>query len=133
MWRLYEGFLYSLLLSSHPSLTSEIHTDRLSSEELIRAFEFLDKHGDRISQLGAIEVGLRIMQSTPEVEQILIRLIKQLCDDDFNEKENGFNLFSAMFVLVDGELSRIRLFTKEPPFYRRLAALSQAELIFDKL
>lgn len=132
-WQPYEGFLYSLLLSSHPSLTAEIHTDRLSCEELIRAFEFLDKNGDRISQLGAIEVGLRIMHSRPEIEQILIRLIKQLRDDVANEKENGFSLISAMFILVDGELSRIRLFTKEPPFYRRLAALSQSALICRQL
>lgn len=132
-WQPYEGFLYSLLLSSHSSLTAEINADRLSSEELVQAFEFLDKYGDRISQLGAIEVGLRIVRSRPEIEQILIRLIEQLRDDDGNKEESGFNIISALFVLVDGELSRTRLFTKEPPFYRRLAALSQAALICREL
>lgn len=132
-WQPYEGFLYSLLLSSHSALTAEINVDRLSSEELVRAFEFLDKYGDRISQLGAVEVGLRIVGSRPEVEQILIRLIQQLRDDDANEQASGFNLISALFVLVDGELSRTRLFTKEPPYYRRLAAFSQAALICRQL
>jgi hypothetical protein len=59
-WRPYDGFLYSLLLSSHSSLTSEINVDLLSSEELLCAYEFLEEHGDRISQLGAIEVGSSI-------------------------------------------------------------------------
>ena len=42
---------------------------RLDSEDLVRAFDFLDKHGDRISQLGAIDVGLRVLPERPEIEQ----------------------------------------------------------------
>ena len=45
------------------------------------------------------------------------------------DKKGGFKLLSALFRLVDGELSRTRLLSLEPPFYRRLAALSQAALI----
>lgn len=132
-WRPYDGFLFSLLLSSHSALTAEINVNQLGSEELVHAFEFLDKNGDRISQLGAIEVGLRVVSSRPEIEPILIRLIERLRDDDVNAQDSGFNLISALFILVDGELSRIRLFTKEPPFYRRLAALSQAALIYRQI
>lgn len=128
-WRPYEGFLYSLFLSSHTLLTEEINVDQLDSEDLVRAFDFLDKHGDRISQLGAIEVGLRVLPSRPEIEQALIRLIEQIRDDDVDGQASGFKLLSALFHLIDGELSRIRLFSAEPPFYRRLAALSQAALI----
>ncbi len=89
----------------------------------------MEKHGDRISQLGAIEVGFRVLPSRPEIEQALIRLIEQIRDDDVDGQTSGFKLLSALFCLVDGELSRIQLFRKEPPFYRRLAALSQATLI----
>ena len=128
-WQPYDGFLFSLLLSSHSALTAEIYVDQLSSEALVRAFNFLDKHGDRISQLGAIEVGLRIVSLRPEIEPILISLIKQIRDDDVERADSGFKLISALFILVDGELSRSQLFTSEPPFYRRLAALSQAALI----
>ena len=110
-------------------LTEEINVDQLDSEDLVRAFDFLDKHGDRISQLGAIEVGLRVLPSRPEIEQALIRLIEQIRDDDVDGQASGFKLLSALFHLIDGELSRIRLFSAEPPFYRRLAALSQAALI----
>ena len=128
-WRPYEGFLFSLFLSSHAALTDEINADQLNNEDLVRAFDFLDKHGDRISQLGAIEIGLRVLPSRPEIEQILIRLIEQIRDDDVDGQASGFKFLSALFYLVDGELSSTRLLSEEPPFYRRLAALSQAALI----
>lgn len=129
VWRPYDGFLTSLFLSSHSSLTDEIGVDQLSSEDLVRAFGFLEKYGDMISRLGAIEVGLRVLPSNPEIEQVLIRLIEQIRDDDVDGQTSGFKLLSALFCLVYGELSRIRLFAKEPPYYRRLAALSQASLV----
>ncbi len=128
-WRPYDGFLFSLLLSSHTSLTDEINVDQLSSEDLVRAYDFLAKHGDRISQLGAIEVGLRVLPSRPEIEQGLISLIEQIRDDDIEGQTSDFKLLWALFCLVDGELSRTRLLSSKPPFYRRLAALSQAALI----
>ena len=128
-WRPYNGFLYSLFLASHASLTEEINVDQLNSENLVCAFDFLDKHGDRISQLGAIEVGLRVLQSRPEIEQALIRLIEHIRDDDVDGQSSSFKFLSALFCFVDGTLSQTRLLSAEPPFYRRLAALSQAALI----
>ena len=128
-WNPYDGFLFSLFLCSHSSLTAEINTEHLGDEELVRAFDFLEKHGDRISQLGAIEVGLRILPERPGIESILIRLIEQIRDDNVEDAGSGFNILSALFGLVDGELSRTRLLSAEPPFYRRLASLAQAALI----
>ncbi len=132
-WHPYYGFLFSLLLSSHSSLTDEINIDQLSNEDLVRAYDFLVHHGDRISQLGAIEVGLRVLPSRPEIEQPLIHLIEQIRDDDIEGEMSGFKLLSALFCLVDGQLSKTRLLSVEPPFYRRLAALSQAALIHRQL
>lgn len=128
-WQPYDGFLFSLFLSSHSSLTAEISVQRLEGEDLVRAFEFLEKFGDRVSQLGAIEVGLRVLADRPEVEPIVIRLIEQIRDDGIDGSAGGFKLLSALFVLVDGELSRTRVLSETPPFYRRLASLSQAALI----
>ena len=128
-WRPYDGFLLCLFLSSHLSFSAEINVDQMSSEELVRAFDFLDKQGDRISQLGAIEVGLRVLPARQELEPVLIHLVKQIRDDNVDGKASGFKLLSALFILVDGELSKTQLLSAEPPFYRRLAALSQAALI----
>ncbi len=132
-WHPYYGFLFSLFLSSHSSLTDEINIDQLSNEDLVRAYDFLVKHGDRISQLGAIEVGLRVLPSRSEIEQPLFHLIEQIRDDDIEGEMSGFKLLSALFCLVDGQLSKTRLLSAEPPFYRRLAALSQATLIHRQL
>ena len=128
-WRPYDGFLISLFLSSHASLTDEIDVDHLNIEDLLKAFGFLEKHGDRISQLGAVEVGLRILSKRPEIEPTLVALIQGMRDEDVDGNASGFRLLSALFCLMDGEISRIRLFSEEPPFFRRLASMAQASLI----
>lgn len=128
-WRPIEGFLLSLLLSSHSSLTDKIDVHRLNSEELVKAYEHLIANGDSVSQLGAIEIGLRVLPSKPELEQPLIRLIEQIRDENVEGPANSFKLLSSLFCFVDGELARIRLLSDTPPFYRRLAAISQAALI----
>ena len=133
VWRPVDGLLLSLLLSSHSSLTDQISVDRIGEEDLLASLDYLAKHGDTISQVGAIEVGLRILQSRPEVEQALCRLIREIREDGDRDQANGFQLLSALFWFVDGEISRMRLFPDEPPFYRRLAALSQAALIHRQL
>jgi hypothetical protein len=128
-WRPYEGFLFSLFLASHSTLTAEIHVDRLGKDDLVKAFEFIEAHGDMLSRLGAFEVGLRILPQRPEIEPFLIRLVYCIRDDNLECEQCDFKLFSALFVLVDGELSRTHLMSETPPFYRRLASLAHAALI----
>lgn len=128
-WRPYEGFLFSLLLSSHSALTAEIDIEHLTPRELEKAFDYLENHGDMLSRLGAFEVGLRIFQDRPEVGPFLLRLVHRIRDDNVKDQASEFQLFSALFVLVDGELARTRLLAEKPPFYRRLASLAQAALI----
>lgn len=132
-WRPYDGFLLSLFLSSHSAMTAEITIDHLGSEDLVRAFDLLAKQGDRLSQLGAIEVGLRTLPERPEIESYIIRLVETVRDDNVEDSSKGLKLFSALFILVDGQLSKTRLMSAKPPFYRRLASLSQAALIHRQL
>ena len=133
VWHPYEGFLFSLFLSSHSALTAEIYYDRLEKEDLLRAYDSIDRHSDPISRLGAIEIGLRILPENSEIEPFVVRLIEQIRDDDIDGSSGEFKLFAALFLLVDGELSRTRLLSAEPPFYRRLASLSHAALIHRQL
>ncbi|MCG7947620.1 MAG: hypothetical protein N0C84_14875 [Candidatus Thiodiazotropha taylori] len=128
-WDQYKGLLFGLSLSSHSALTSAILTQDIEAEVLIRVFDFLEKQGDRLSQLGAIEIGIQIFPNKPELEPYIVSLVKQIRDDDVENVLQGIKLFSALFILVDGELSRLRLMADAPPFYRRLASLSQAALI----
>lgn len=132
-WDSYRGFLSSLLLSSHSALTAEIQVDNLDEDELVRAYDFLEKHGDPVSQLGAIEVGLRGFPSKPAIKPCLIRLIERIRDDNPDERASSFNLLSTLFVFVNGKLSRTGILQSEPPFYRKLAAFSHAALIHRQL
>ena len=128
-WKSYEGYLFSLFLSSHAALTTEIDIEHFEQEDIVRAYDFIERSGDMISRLGAIEVGFRILPENPEIEPFIIRLIEKIRDDDIDGTTSEFNLLSALFILVDGELARIRSLSDEPPFYRRLASLSHAALI----
>ena len=132
-WRPYEGFLFGLFLSSHSSLTTEICVDRLDKTQLVEAYDFVDKHGDILSRIGALEVGLRILPERQEVKPYLLRLVHRIRDEDVKADTSDFSLYSALFAMVDGELSRTRLMASKPPFYRRLASLSQAALIHRQL
>ncbi|WP_197545363.1 metallophosphoesterase family protein [Paenibacillus riograndensis] len=132
-WNSYNGLLLCLYLSLHADLTAEINLKKMNSEELIRAFNFIEKYGDMVSQIGVVEIGLRVLSELPEIEPIIARIIKRIRDDNVYGEDSSFKLLSALFILVDGELSRIKLFSEEPPFYRRLASLSQAALIHRQL
>ena len=129
----YEGFLYSLFLSSHAGLTAEIRVDRLTEDALVKAYKFIQYRGDMLSRLGAVEVGFRVLPARPELEPYILGLVKRIRDDDDEDSAGEFKLFAALFALVDGEISRARLLSSEPPFYRRLASLAQAALIHRQL
>lgn len=132
-WCPYEGFLFSLFLSSHAALTNEISVANLDHESLEHAFSYLETHGDTLSRLGALEVGLRILPDRPEVEPFLLRLVRLIRDDEVEGEASEFNLLSALFILVDGDLARKHILIEQPPFYRRLASLAQAALIQRKI
>ena len=128
-WRTFDGFLYSLFLSSHAALTAEIDVNSLPRNDLVRAYEYIENRGDVLSKLGAIEVGCRILSERRELEPYILGLVRQIRDDDDNDGASDFKLFDGLFVLVDGEMSRTRILSSEPPFYRRLAAMAHAALI----
>lgn len=128
-WKPYEGFLQSLYMASHPDMSAQIQVDALSGEELERAFDFILHAGDRLSQLGAIEVGLRISADRPEVSPALNKLVEVIHADDTTGRTSGFRGYSLLYVLVSSELSARQQLPGEPPFYRRLAALAQAGVI----
>ena len=59
-----------------------------------------------------------------------VEIIKELfeCISSAKTLEN-LRLFCSMAVFVDGELARLQIFKKVPPFYRRFASLTQSALI----
>jgi hypothetical protein len=128
-WRAYDGFLLSLLLSSHSSISSAVDADQLEERDLIQAYEWLQKEGDRISQIGAIEIGLSILDKRPGIEPYLQAMIEQIRDDNGDDNRGRFHLLSSFIMLIEGELSRTKILIGKPPFWRRLASIAQASLI----
>ena len=128
-WKPYEGFLHSLYMASHPDLSAQIQVTNMSSEDLRQAYAFVLRSGDTVSQLGAIEVGLRVSLDRPEVNPVLTKLVELIRDDDAKGKTSGLGAYSVLYLLVHGELSSRQLLAEDPPFYRRLAALAQAGVI----
>ena len=128
-WRAHDGFLLSLLLSSHSSISSVIDAQKLEERDLIQVYESLQKKGDRISQIGAIEIGLSILDKRPQIEPYLQAIIEQIRDDNADDDRGQFHLLSSLIMLVEGELSRTKILRGKPPFWRRLASIAQASLI----
>lgn len=127
-WRPYDGFLHSLLLASHPFFPARISVERLNGGDQLRAYEWLANSGDRISQVGAVEIWLSDPSALSHVEKFVRDIIQQIRND--NEDNGGrMSLLSALIVLVDGELARTKILAGKPPFYRRLASIAHASLI----
>lgn len=129
-WEPCSGLLYGLLLSAHSSLVNQIDVERIGADDLMKSFRFLETEGDVLSRIGMIEVGFRLLRTMPEVEPVLVRLIERMRDDDGHGPRSGVRFMSSLFQLVDGEISRVRLFSDRPAFYRRLAAMAHAALLY---
>lgn len=128
-WRCYDGFLLSLLLSSHSLNSSLINVDQINDEDLVKAYEWIQNNGDLVSKIGAIEIGLSILDKRPGIEPYVKKIIEQIRDDNADDDGGRFKLLSALIVLVEGELSRTKILRVKPPFWRRLASIAQASLI----
>lgn len=128
-WRPYDGFLLALMLSAHPLNSSVIDVSKLSDENIEEAYAWIEKRGDRMSQVGAIELGLSIFDRHPQIEPYLKTLIEKIRDDDPDDEHGRLKLLSSLTVFVDGEVSRAKTLSGKPPFWRRLASIAQASLI----
>src|SRR6266404_232662 len=127
-WRASDGFSLSLLLSSHSSIPSAIESEQHNESGFLPVYESLRTQGDRISQIGAIEIGLRICDKVPAIVPYVKAMIEDIRDDDPEDEHGRFHLLYSLIMLVDGELSRTKILRTKPPFWRRLASIAQASL-----
>lgn len=128
-WDSTSGFLMSLLMCSKGKVSECIRIDGLDDEQLLRSYEWIADQGDPISQIGAVEVALRHIDTKPALEPFIERIIEGFFEEDANDDNGWFSLLSAMIVLVASELSRRGIMKDVHPFYRRQAAIAQASLI----
>ncbi len=122
------GVALALLLSAHSSIPQEIRLNGISNSEIVSLFEWLEAHGDRISQLGGIELGLAHLDIYPEVEPIITKMTRAFVEEATGEVGRLAQL-AGLVVLVDGELARTGILRTHQPYWRRLAAIAHASLL----
>lgn len=124
-----EGFKAALLLSSHSSIVDLCELKRLPTDEVLRAFEWVTDHGDVVSQVGAVELGLRVVDEVPGIVPSLATITRRIAADNPEDSHGRLHLLSCLVALVEGELARTRIASRRPPFWRRLASIAHASLI----
>lgn len=128
-WDFKRGLQQCLLFCANPRLSALIDISGRSPQEVENLFIWLASDADRFSQIAGIEVGIRALAEYPKIEPILIGLIKDICGEGTTVETGRLALTANLFVFVDGELARRQTFANEPPYWRRLAATSQASMI----
>lgn len=128
-WNPCEGLRTAFVLSSHQMIAEVVDLAAVPRTEVSRVFEWLRDSGDRISQIGAIECGLRHLDSFPEIEPCLAAMTREMSADDPEDIGGRLKLLSGLVVLVEGEVIRRGLARRRPPFWRRLSSIAHAALI----
>ena len=132
-WDRKHGLLMSLLICSRGDVSESIWIDDFSEEEVLGIYEWIANHGDPVSQIAAVEIALRNIESNRKLEPVIERIVEGFISDDPDDDRGCFSLLSSMIVLVASELSRMGVMKEPNPFYRRQAAIAQASLIIRAL
>lgn len=123
------GFRASFLLCAHPFGAGSIPSVEGRSEEVSAVFKWILSNGDLVSQVGAMEWGLANLNVHPVLDEPLTALAERIRNEDPKDREGRLRLFSALVVLVDGELAGTGICRDRPPFWRRLASIAHAAII----
>jgi hypothetical protein len=124
-----EGLKAAFLLASHTGLAEVVDLTGLPSEEVAGAFEWLATHGSRISQVGAIECGLRVLPQWPTIAPSVAAMVRTIAGDNPEEPSGRLGLLSSLVTLVEGEFARRGIGRERPPFWRRLASTAHASIL----
>lgn len=113
-----------LLLCSQQSISQIVAENISNGEEFISLAKEAIKSQNPISIIGCIEIG--ILNYLELDESVLKELFECLCAPKMMKY---LTLLCSMTIIIDGELARLKIFKNKPPFYRRLASLTQASLV----
>ncbi len=134
-WQGVEGLYWAFLLCAHQSVSLVLsdYVASLTHDDLNHLYKMVEREGDALSCLGAVEVGLAILKDRPEIGSVLESLVRKILDKESLNNGKPFELLSALFVLVDGEICQNRTLPSASPSLRRLASFSQASLLARQL
>ncbi len=120
----------TLMVCSHSSISRGLTKIAHNGKELLKIYDWVLVNGDPISKVAAIELGIFLLEKYPDIEPKLEELINDVFSENVKAQETQYKLLSSLIILVDGELSRIKLFDGKPVYYRRMASIAHASLIF---
>jgi hypothetical protein len=121
-----EGLKMAFLLGSHSGLAEVVDFADVEREQVVGAFAWIASHGDRVSQVAAIECGLRWLGDWPELESSLVSMARDIAADDPDDPGGRLQLASSLVALVEGEVARRSVARERPPFWRRLVTTAHA-------
>ncbi len=119
-----------LTLGAHSSLSRSVNLAALSYQDLQALFEWLHDEGDPVSQLTAIESGLAALEGASDLAAPIARLVRQFTDDDPADSEGRLSLLCGLVIMVDGVLAQHGVVRRKPPFWRRLAVIAHASVLY---
>jgi hypothetical protein len=127
-WRTADGLRQALLMGSHSLIANVIASERVSVSEFNKLAKWAVS-SDPIALGATLELAISRAQDSSKIRANVLQLAKSFCGQGGEKQYDSYALLSAAFLMVDGELSKTRTLASKPPFWRRLAALSQAALI----
>ena len=119
-WRKDEGLRHCLLLCSHPLAVEVLGAEDIDSDTVARTLKWAAKEGDAMARCASLELGLFRADAPPETIAGLVDVTSALRVVK-GEPDEQFQILSAAFVMVYGQLAHTKTLASKP-FWRRLAA-----------
>ena len=132
-WSLRDGFEQSLFLASHSAYSAIVPVTQLPDSVVREIYDKFVSHGDMISRLAAIEVGLPLLSDRPQLSEPIFQLVNIVRTEDPEAGNDAFSDLARFFIFVESEVSRLGVLKGFPAFYRRAASFAQASLIQKQL
>ena len=127
-WRKDEGLRHCLLLCSHTLAVETLAAEDIDSDTVVRTLNRAAQEGDAMARCASVELGLFLADASPEAIASLVDVASALSVVE-GEPDEQFQILSAAFLMVYGQLAHTKILASKPPFWRRLAAFAQAALI----
>lgn len=125
-WDPEEGMRQCLLLCAHPSVVEVLAQVGRHDGTYPNVINWSAREGDAIARCAIAELSILRADTDGEIAEGLAAAVSALVGDKENEQ---FEILSALFIMVYGQLARIKSLAGKPTFWRRLAALAHAAVV----
>jgi hypothetical protein len=116
------------LTFSSPGLVPHALFDSLDTEMMVAALEDACNFADHFSLIGAFETCTRLISKDQRFIDLGERILDRLFTD-MTKLQTSCGMFGAAFVIAVAALAEDEALTKQPAYWRRLAAAAQAALV----